>query len=101
MIIDNKLLLSLDKTTDELEVASQISMIIEYYVHGDQNTSSVFLNSEHISDQLMATHHSNILIILNQRFPQCFENPTECTSDGLTNSFSDQVKILKSLSTQK
>lgn len=93
MIIDNLLLLSLEKTTDELEVASKISMIIESYVQGDQNTSTVFLNSEHISDQLMATHHSNILSILNQRFPQCYANPTEFTSDDLNNSFSNQVKF--------
>lgn len=72
-------------------------MIIESYVHGFQNALTVFRNIEHISDQLMATNHTNIIDILKLRFPQCFDIPIdvmtseENTSDDLNTNFSDQV----------
>lgn len=78
-------------------------MIIESYVHGFQNTLTVFRNIEHISDQLMATNHTNIIDILKLRFPQCFDNPIdvmtseENTSDDLNTHFSDQVKKQKEI----
>ena len=64
--------MSLNNTADDYEIASQITMIIEHYVHGHENRLLVFCNSEHISDKLMAINHSNILNILDIRFPQCF-----------------------------
>ena len=103
MTIDNLLLLTLENTTDDLEIASQISMIIESYVHGDQNAFKVFRNSKHISDQLMAINHSTILSILKQRFSQCFPNlidnitPQGTTSIDLNKCFCDQVKLLKEI----
>lgn len=97
ILIDSVLLLTLNNISNECEIASLISMIIEYYVYGFQNTLTVFRNLEHLSDQLMATNHQNILDILKQRFPQCFENPEtdviqdENFSDDLNRNFSDEV----------
>lgn len=97
ILIDSILLLTLNNKNNEFVIASQISMIIETYIYGFHNTLTVFRNIEHLSDQLMATNHRNVLDILKQRFPKCFGNPVDLltqednTSDDLNRNFSDQV----------
>ncbi|CAO1366895.1 unnamed protein product [Diamesa serratosioi] len=89
MAVDNILLMTLNNTTIDQEIASQITMLIECYVHGIPNTLTMFCNSEHVADKLMAKHHSNILDILDERFPHCFSNSIEDTSSSSSSSRTD------------